>query len=92
MKAVGASKASILLSFALRSMLLGGVAGIVALTIGMLGAWAVCKYIMGTEFSIIWLNAFLVIVGGVLANIFASLYFSIRAMRTSTSSVLRSEY
>ena len=92
LKAVGASKASILFSFALRSMLLGGVAGIVALAIGILGAWAVCKYLMGTEFSIIWLNAFLVIVGGVLANIFASLYFSIRAMRTSTSSVLRSEY
>ena len=29
---------------------------------------------------------------GVLANVFASLYFSIRAMRSSTSSVLRSAY
>ena len=62
------------------------------MAIGMIGAWAVCNYIMGTEYSIIWLNAFSVVVGGVLANVFASLYFSIRAMRTSTSSVLRSEY
>jgi len=92
LKAIGASEASILFSFALRSILLGGVAGAIALAIGMIGAWAVCNYIMGAEYSIIWLNAFYVIVGGVLANVFASLYFSIRAMRTSTSSVLRSEY
>ena len=92
LKAIGASEASILFSFALRSILLGGVAGAIALAIGMIGAWAVCNYIMGAEYSIIWLNAFFVIVGGVLANVFASLYFSIRAMRASTSSVLRSEY
>jgi putative ABC transport system permease protein len=92
LKAIGASEASILFSFALRSILLGGVAGVIALAIGVIGAWAVCNYIMGTEYSIIWLNAFSVVVGGVLANVFASLYFSIKAMRISTSSVLRSEY
>ena len=83
---------SILFSFALRSILLGGVAGAIALVIGSTGAWAVCSYIMGTEYTIMWLNAFAVVLGGIFANVFASLYFSIRAMRASTSSVLRSEY
>ena len=77
---------------ALRSILLGGVAGAVALLIGVLGAWAVCTYVIGTEYTIMWLNAFAIVLGGIFANVFASLYFSLRAMRASTSSVLRSEY
>ena len=92
LKALGASTASIIFSFAFRSILLGGVAGAVALLIGVVGAWAVCSYVMGTEYTIMWLNAFAVVLGGIFANVFASLYFSLRAMRASTSSVLRSEY
>ena len=92
LKALGANTASIIFSFALRSILLGGVAGAVALLIGVVGAWAVCSYVMGTEYTIMWLNAFAVVLGGIFANVLASLYFSLRAMRASTSSVLRSEY
>lgn len=90
LKTLGASRARILLSFALRSALLGLAAGAVALGAGILGGWAVSTYIMETSYSVVWSNAFLIIGGGVFASLAAGLVFAIRPLAATPARILRS--
>ncbi|MFT4701441.1 MAG: putative ABC transport system permease protein [Yoonia sp.] len=90
LKTLGASRARILLSFALRSALLGLAAGAVALGAGILGGWAVSTYIMETSYSVIWSNAFMIIGGGVFASLAAGLIFAIRPLAATPARILRS--
>ena len=89
LKTLGASRLSILTSFALRAGLLGLSAGIVALAAGILGGWAVTTFIMDTGYSIIWANAFLIIGGGIAASVAARLGFAWRSLGAKPASVLR---
>lgn len=89
LKTLGASRRSILTSFALRAGLLGLSAGIVALAAGILGGWAVTTFIMDTGYSIIWANAFLIIGGGIAASVAAGLGFAWRSLGAKPASVLR---
>ena len=89
LKTLGASRLSILTSFALRAGLLGLSAGIVALAAGILGGWAVTTFIMDTGYSIIWANAFLIIGGGIAASVAAGLGFAWRSLGAKPASVLR---
>ncbi|MDX8347864.1 FtsX-like permease family protein [Cognatiyoonia sp. IB215446] len=89
LKTLGASRQSILVSFALRAALLGLAAGIVALGAGILGGWAVSTFIMETGYSIIWTNALLIIGGGVMASTLAGLAFAWRPLAAKPARVLR---
>ncbi|MEM9788530.1 MAG: FtsX-like permease family protein, partial [Pseudomonadota bacterium] len=89
LKTLGASRQSILTSFALRAALLGFAAGIVALGAGILGGWAVSTFIMETDYSIIWANALLIIGGGVMASTLAGLAFAWRPLAAKPARVLR---
>ncbi len=89
LKTLGASRKSILASFALRAALLGLAAGIVALGAGILGGWAVSTFIMDTGYSVIWGNALLIIGGGVLASTLAGLAFAWRPLAAKPARVLR---
>ncbi|WP_106745566.1 ABC transporter permease [Yoonia maritima] len=89
LKTLGASRRRILISFALRSALLGFAAGIVALGAGILGGWAVMTYIMEASFSVIWPNAFLIIIGGILASTLAGLGFAWRSLAAKPAQILR---
>ncbi|MFN3662996.1 ABC transporter permease [Yoonia sp.] len=89
LKTLGASRASILASFALRSALLGLAAGIVALGAGILGGWAVATFIMDTSYVVIWGNAFLIIGGGIMASLLAGLFFALRPLAAKPARVLR---
>ncbi|MEL6681315.1 MAG: FtsX-like permease family protein [Pseudomonadota bacterium] len=89
LKTLGASRRSILVSFALRAALLGLAAGSVALGAGVLGGWAVSTFIMETDYSIIWANALLIIGGGVLASTLAGLAFAWRPLAAKPARVLR---
>ncbi|MEO0929090.1 MAG: FtsX-like permease family protein, partial [Pseudomonadota bacterium] len=89
LKTLGASRQSILVSFALRAALLGLAAGIVALGAGILGGWAVSTFIMETDYSIIWANALLIIGGGVMASTLAGLAFAWRPLAAKPARVLR---
>lgn len=89
LKTLGASRARILQSFALRAALLGLAAGAVALGAGILGGWAVATYVMETSYTVIWSNALLVVGGGVVASLMAGLAFAVRPLAAKPAQVLR---
>ena len=89
LKTLGATRASIFASFALRAALLGLAAGVVALIAGILGGWAVTVYVMEGTYQIIWSNALLIIGGGMLASLLAGLVFAIRPLAAKPAQVLR---
>ncbi|MGC3938474.1 ABC transporter permease [Roseobacter sp. EG26] len=90
LKTLGASRRSILLSFALRSVLLGLCAGIVAFFAGILGGWAVSTYIMDTDFTVIWSSALMIIAGGTAATLLAGLAFAWGPINAQPARILRS--
>jgi putative ABC transport system permease protein len=89
LKTLGATRRSILTSFALRSALLGLAAGVVALGAGILGGWAVATFILNTSYSVIWGNALLIIGGGIMASLLAGLGFALRPLAAKPARVLR---
>lgn len=89
LKTLGASRRRILLSFALRSALLGLAAGLVALAAGIAGGWAVSTYIMETDFTPIWSSASAIILGGMFATLTAGLLFALRPLAAKPANVLR---
>lgn len=89
LKTLGATRARILFSFALRAALLGLAAGVVALTAGLLGGWAVQVFIMDSDFRIIWPNALAIIAGGIAATLAAGLAFAWPAISARPAQVLR---
>lgn len=89
LKTLGASRARIMASFALRAALLGLAAGAVALGAGILGGWAVTTFIMDGDYTVIWANALLIVVGGALASLLAGLGFAWRPLAAKPAQVLR---
>ena len=89
LKTLGASRRAIAGSFVLRAMLLGFFAGLVALAAGILGGWAVSRYVMETEFRIIWPSALMIVSGGVLATTLSGLGFALGALGARPAQVLR---
>lgn len=89
LKTLGATRVRILQSFALRSALLGGAAGAVALGAGIAGAWAVMTFVMETDFAVIWPSAIGIVTGGVLATLLAGLGFAWRPLATRPAGILR---
>ncbi|MEX0277683.1 MAG: ABC transporter permease [Ruegeria sp.] len=89
LKTLGASRKRILMSFALRSVLLGAAAGLVALFTGILGGWAVATYIFDTDFAIIWRSALAIIATGIIVTLAAGLTFALRPLAIRPARVLR---
>lgn len=69
LKTLGATRGRILLSFALRSALLGLAAGLVALAAGIAGGWAVSTFVMNIEYIVIWPSALAIIAGVLLQHL-----------------------
>ena len=91
LKTLGATRRRILLSFALRALMLGAAAGLVALAAGSGAAWAVMTYVMDSGFALNWLAAIAIISGGALANLLASLAFAWRPLATKPAKILRNQ-
>ena len=89
LKTLGATRARILWSFALRAALLGAAAGLVALAAGLAGGWAVLHFIMESDFEVIWSNAFAIIAGGIAATLLAALGFAWGPLQARPAGVLR---
>ncbi len=89
LKTFGASRRAIAASFVLRAALLGLFAGTVALLAGILGGWAVSRFVMETDFSIIWSSALMIVAGGVMATILAGLGFALASLNARPAQVLR---
>ncbi|HVG46893.1 MAG TPA: FtsX-like permease family protein, partial [Rubellimicrobium sp.] len=89
LKTLGAERRLILGSFALRAALLGLAAGAVALGAGLLGAWAVMRFVMEADFQVVWGNALSIIFGGTLATLLTGLAFALGPLAVRPSRVLR---
>jgi putative ABC transport system permease protein len=89
LKTLGAPRRAILASFALRAALLGAAAGLVALAAGTLGGWSVSRFILDTDFTVIWPSALAIIAGGILATLLAGLAFAWRPLAARPARILR---
>ena len=90
LRSLGAAKRSILASFALRAAIMGAGAGLIAIGCGLAAGYAVCCFVLETNFQVIWLNAITIVVGGIAANILAGLSFAMGSLNSKPASVLSS--
>lgn len=91
LKTLGATRARILTSFALRSAILGAAAGLVAIAAGGIAGWAVMTFVMDTDFTFAPLSAILIVLGGALASLAAGLLFAIRPLAAAPARILRAK-
>jgi putative ABC transport system permease protein len=89
LKTLGAARPRILASFALRSALIGGAAGLVAIVAGAAGGWYVTRFIMEGDYAFAALPAFGIVAGGALASLVAGLAFALRPLAARPAQVLR---
>tara|TARA_B100000767_G_scaffold91236_1_gene87670 strand:+ start:1086 stop:3608 length:2523 start_codon:yes stop_codon:yes gene_type:complete len=89
LKTLGATHREILVSFALRSAMVGALAASVALGVGLLGGWAVSSFVFKSSFEIIWSNAALIIFGGVCATLITGVLFALGPLSQSAAAELR---
>lgn len=90
LKTIGATRGQILRSFALRSAMMGAAAGSVALGVGIAGGYGVSKFLLETEYAVVWPSAIAIILGGIGANMIAGLAFAWRPLGAKPARVLRS--
>lgn len=91
MKTIGATRGQILRSFALRAALTGLAAGAVALLAGVAGGWAVARFVLDVDYTVIWPNAVMIIIGGVLATSLTGLVFALRPLSARPARILRAQ-
>lgn len=89
LKTLGASRRTILTSFALRSALLGAAAGLVAILAGGLAGWGVMRFVMEVDYSFEPVSAVLIVVGGILATLISGLLFAWGPLAARPARVLR---
>ena len=89
LKTLGASRGRILMSFALRALILGAAAGLIAILAGAAFGWAVMTFVMEGSFRLHLASAILVVVGGALANLLAGLLFAWRPLAARPARILR---
>lgn len=89
LKTVGASRATILKSFATRSAMLGAAAGLVAILAGALAGWAVMHFVMELDYRFEPLSALMIVVGGVVATLVTGLAFAWGPLAARPARVLR---
>ncbi|MDT2074177.1 MAG: FtsX-like permease family protein, partial [Planktomarina sp.] len=89
LKTLGATRREILISFAMRSSMVGALAATVALGAGLMGGWAVSHFVFESSFKIIWPNAGLIILGGVGATLVTGILFALGPLSQSAAAELR---
>lgn len=89
LKTLGATRATVLASFALRSALTGAAAGAVAVGFGAAAGWAVMRFVMEGTFRFAPLPALAIVAGGALATLVAGLLFALRPLSARPAQVLR---
>ncbi|OCX66650.1 drug:proton antiporter [Thioclava sp. SK-1] len=89
LKTLGATRRTILLSFALRAALMGAAAGVVAIIFGGLAGYAVVEWVMGAQFHFALIPAVVIVLGGVIAVLAAGLIFALRPLSQRPAGILR---
>ena len=91
LKVIGAERGRILLSFALRSVLMGAAAGVVAIFAGAVAGWAVLTLVMDSAYVFDPVSALIIILGGIGATLLAGLAFVWRPLAARPAGVLRAQ-
>ena len=91
LKVLGATRARILSSFALRSALLGAAAGVVAIAVGGLSGWAVMTFVMEADYAFEPVSAIVIVLAGISATLLAGLGFAWPPLMVRPAQVLRAE-
>jgi putative ABC transport system permease protein len=91
LKTIGATRRRILSSFALRSALMGGAAGVVAVVAGGLAGWSVMTFVMDSDYRFEPVSAIGIVLGGVLATLIAGLVFALRPLAARPAQTLRAQ-
>ena len=89
LKTIGATRGAILANFTLRSAILGGAAGLVAILAGSVAGWAVTTFVMETDFIFEPVSAVVIVVSGILATLLAGLVFALRPLSVRPAQTLR---
>ena len=89
LKTLGATRRTIMTSFALRSALLGVAAGVVAIGAGGIAGWAVMTFVMDTDYYFEPVSALLIVSGGVVATLLAGLAFAWGPLAARPAHILR---
>jgi putative ABC transport system permease protein len=91
LKVIGAERGRILLSFALRSVLMGAAAGVVAIFAGAVAGWAVLTLVMDSDYVFDGTSALVIVLGGIGATLLAGLAFVWRPLAARPAGVLRAQ-
>jgi putative ABC transport system permease protein len=91
LKVIGAERGRILLSFALRSVLRGAAAGVVAIFAGAVAGWAVLTLVMDSDYAFDGTSALVIVLGGIGATLLAGLAFAWRPLAARPAGVLRAQ-
>jgi putative ABC transport system permease protein len=91
LKVIGAERGRILLSFALRSVLMGAAAGLVAIFAGAVAGWAVLTLVMDSDYAFDGTSALVIVLGGIGATLLAGLAFVWRPLASRPAGVLRAQ-
>lgn len=89
LKTLGATRAHVLASFALRSALVGLAAGTVAALAGLGAGWWVTTRVLEADYVFAPGSAVLIVTIGALASLLAGLAFALRPLRARPARVLR---
>jgi putative ABC transport system permease protein len=91
LKVIGAERGRVLLSFALRSVLMGAAAGLVAIFAGAVAGWAVLTLVMDSDYALDGTSALVIVLGGIGATLLAGLAFVWRPLASRPAGVLRAQ-
>ena len=91
LKTLGATQKELIISYIIRFSVIGATAGCMAIFFAICGAWSITTYVLELPFQIIWPTVFLVITGGLVANVLAGLYFAIMSLKVKPAKFLRSQ-
>jgi len=89
LKTIGMTRRGILLSFALRSAILGAAAGLVAIGAGSAAGWAIMRFVMESPYRFEPLSAFLIVFGGAAVTLAAGMFFTWRPLAARPAAILR---
>ena len=91
LKTLGATRQDLIISYIIRFSLIGATAGFVAIFFAIGGAWCITSFVLELPFKIIWDTALVIIMGGLIANLLAGLYFATQALKIKPANFLRAQ-
>lgn len=88
LKVIGATRRTLMFSLALRSIILGISASLVAFIAGITGGWAVMNFVLEASFRIEPLSGLMIVLGGALLSLIASLFYFSQPLNSKPSTIL----